>query len=1497
MSFPPVFKQPPTTSIVDDTTKPRTVTMPQPPTPTNDVPIGVDVPPVVPAPINEQLPTESSYHTPPADSQLLPPTPSLRVGPALPEVSDNMGDIWRSINNRNISETEKMMNEINYMASSVVDAASSSDGVIGFVRSEISDAATSSSESVDGIVEDVTIKALGNAILEGVPGIMSALEALTDIHPFLRAAFLPFKLIYEQETKRRDNDQRRTTLFGKIKEVMLVLLELKDIKKNDTTRTTPDNQPVLGRLEAICKTMEKDIKECYNVLNAQERRRLAIKFLRAANWNKELGLYASRFVKRREELLFALSMRTVNTTEEIKADVKIMMEMFEKILTPQEREMGRWIRANGGQQAVLKDDKLCAEMLKQEALVVASTGIKYEASGAASSGLVGSADKGKASANEDPKIAAKAVAALRKQYHDDIQAIIQENLESYSKRFDLGLEDLGQDLGKKIQHEGDRLIRYLRGGPHQRIKDKMIYHVWKDQGWKGSAKTRLLVLALRDYFVERIEHNKFPKISKDVGQRPISSLSLQADDDDDDPETEMIMPLPDEWMASYLQIKRVRYLEQPLDPDSSGFTTISEVNAFTRARPEDWSLPRWVAYWTIGWQIYATQYCVEIEELFGQMVLLKREIAIKMPGNTRYINAYIDGCWEHVTALTSSIERYSAEPWLKEKFTGYIQSQETILMERLDKIQYDIDAVETVSLVLRDDRIEGSIFMLLALLMRRHVAKMHLCLKREIDWRELLDDMDSVNWVVWAVWIRFLDLKGGRRIHPVSQEFNERCGAEHFKHQEISDLKLIFEWLSCGLFKNYWEWGNWFQLKYFTENDTTVWTSDTIGEMEPSRLVGILAYTDMPGSKSFPLPLGWEERRTPEGRRYFLDHRTRTWTWLDPRRDSVQTAVVDAAESAAEITPTTDAESLEEHISIDQMTGGDSNTVQSKPSEAKMSITGTWTGFHWTETQKPFHPMLSFTVRLDNYGDGSESETTISGDGVDVNGNSFRLSGSINFHRPAENLVVNFARIYTDDGTRMLYNGCFQPDRGLMTGAFTEETASGSFLFKKVPTSAIMCARPMVPKLNAKELWSFALNAVLNDIRRKKPNLLYIRERMTAIRRVFEFMYRNNDSLKQVEDAKLIKTFSVEDMTELMKLYYWHLRAGDLQPSRYTCDGCGGYLIRSRVICLDCIGANTVDFCSRPDCIASERVPDRPDRPDIQHSACHLMVCLRDLFLLKDYFVMKQRAKYTLDYARFLYKDDLSLTLPLPASPIADSPTSSEAKGKEDLNVGIQTSASVILDNDPTPTPVPIAPRAPLGLPALDTVFLKSPAGDSSSPDSPSRDTPTLGPRELLSVAVTPMERIFQDVPWNCVVCHERVVAPCWSCVTCQNNAWVCDSCEMITNELSPWDYQKRYRSEVEAAGGTDDGSSHTVLHHMVRLARVNILEANPDVNNITVESTTTKVSSPLGQWEEVEKRIQELTARFEALNTHVDQRMKEVEAKLSAGFADVLLALRGPRS
>ncbi|KAF8147316.1 hypothetical protein K438DRAFT_2027776 [Mycena galopus ATCC 62051] len=63
----------------------------------------------------------------------------------------------------------------------------------------------------------------------------------------------------------------------------------------------------------------------------------------------------------------------------------------------------------------------------------------------------------------------------------------------------------------------------------------------------------------------------------------------------------------------------------------------------------------------------------------------------------------------------------------------------------------------------------------------------------------------------------------------------------------------------------------------------------TVGNPAVGATPAQTGYTDI------PLPLGWEERRTPEGRPYFVDHQTRTTTWVDPRRNNVQAAATPAA--------------------------------------------------------------------------------------------------------------------------------------------------------------------------------------------------------------------------------------------------------------------------------------------------------------------------------------------------------------------------------------------------------------------------------------------------------------------------------------------------------------------------------------------------------------------------------------------------------------------------
>ncbi|KAI0064968.1 HECT-domain-containing protein [Artomyces pyxidatus] len=52
-----------------------------------------------------------------------------------------------------------------------------------------------------------------------------------------------------------------------------------------------------------------------------------------------------------------------------------------------------------------------------------------------------------------------------------------------------------------------------------------------------------------------------------------------------------------------------------------------------------------------------------------------------------------------------------------------------------------------------------------------------------------------------------------------------------------------------------------------------------------------------------PLPMGWEERRTPNGRSYFVDHHTRTTTWNDPRRGAVGPVPAAAVATRAALGP------------------------------------------------------------------------------------------------------------------------------------------------------------------------------------------------------------------------------------------------------------------------------------------------------------------------------------------------------------------------------------------------------------------------------------------------------------------------------------------------------------------------------------------------------------------------------------------------------------------
>lgn len=131
---------------------------------------------------------------------------------------------------------------------------------------------------------------------------------------------------------------------------------------------------------------------------------------------------------------------------------EMFMQMFASFRSPQEHELGRWIEQNGGASILGNPDK-CRELISREAALTSET-------------------RSRTSATTQMSLEAQ-ISTHRKDYNTDVKSAIAENMETYTKRFHMGMEQLNDDLSNKIVHQGDRIISYITGGPHKRIRDKV----------------------------------------------------------------------------------------------------------------------------------------------------------------------------------------------------------------------------------------------------------------------------------------------------------------------------------------------------------------------------------------------------------------------------------------------------------------------------------------------------------------------------------------------------------------------------------------------------------------------------------------------------------------------------------------------------------------------------------------------------------------------------------------------------------------------------------------------------------------------------------------------------------------------------------------------------------------------------------------------------------------------------------------------------------------
>ncbi|KAI0061177.1 hypothetical protein BV25DRAFT_1806058 [Artomyces pyxidatus] len=584
---------------------------------------------------------------------------------------------------------------------------------------------------------------------DGMPVFMNALDAVADLHPFIGVAVMAFKTVYTLELKRRDNEKKIIALYVEMKDMMAVLLQY-DVR--DEKLIAPDNRSIEDRMKTLIQKTADDIKACSNACDTFAKKKLIAKVFQGPMWDTKLLGFVSTFTKRRSEFEFALTIHTSqgmdaanaklgdvdDTTKDINAKMDIMMELFQTLVSNEQKSIADMVHAKGGVKAVRNNDKLLKEVDAQ-------------------------ANKSMSKGDGHRLGSSYGLEELKEDLLDDPDTAIQKNMVVFSRKFEVQKRQIVDELTLVVTRETDRIIKEVKSGAHERIMDKSIHEIWHEMEWRGNVKARHFVLALRDYYVE--------KLSGD-GQQEVRGISKAVGSQD-----------PDAWAIKFIDVVRLQPILEAFDDDASGFITVAEMNRFTSARPLDWSLAHWVAFWAVGWRSAIVDYASKIEAIFAKMEGIHSDI---LPPNRQSVDDYFRWVWDIVHTLTVTLKDEVMGP-NQEKFTKYIESEEARLKANLEAVDYIIDGKDTLSLITGVGRPEKTVFPVLYLLMKRHYDIMKIARTKVISSKEMFDSVESMLYVKDVIMDRLRDLKNiflQQKLDPDSQFKTFAYGIFKFFHKE-----------------------------------------------------------------------------------------------------------------------------------------------------------------------------------------------------------------------------------------------------------------------------------------------------------------------------------------------------------------------------------------------------------------------------------------------------------------------------------------------------------------------------------------------------------------------------------------------------------------------------------------------------------------------------------------------------------------------------------------
>ena len=135
-----------------------------------------------------------------------------------------------------------------------------------------------------------------------------------------------------------------------------------------------------------------------------------------------------------------------------------MKDLFEQLVSPEQKLLSDLIKAKGGAKVLQNSDKMLVDLEETARNVLSSPGIE-----------------GHHTLQAKPGDADLGVDNLREDILEDPNTAAEKNWVVFSRKFEAQKNQIIYELSLVVQRESDRVVRELKGKAHERIRDQVSF--------------------------------------------------------------------------------------------------------------------------------------------------------------------------------------------------------------------------------------------------------------------------------------------------------------------------------------------------------------------------------------------------------------------------------------------------------------------------------------------------------------------------------------------------------------------------------------------------------------------------------------------------------------------------------------------------------------------------------------------------------------------------------------------------------------------------------------------------------------------------------------------------------------------------------------------------------------------------------------------------------------------------------------------------------------